>query len=63
MGGATWQTRRADIIARSIRRAERREQGLLSLNAEVATIPAAIEPQYREAEGHAGAARPYQEAL
>jgi len=38
LGAAIWQTRRADDVARRIRLAERREQGLLELDALVAGL-------------------------
>jgi hypothetical protein len=60
--GAVWQTRRADDVARSIRRAERRENALLSLNAAVASILAELDPLYRQAEGGQTPFQ-YQEAL
>src|SRR6266699_2096725 len=62
IGGAMWQTRHAEVIARSIRFAERREQCLLRLNAELAEILALIEPLYRQAEKLAAPATAYQDA-
>jgi hypothetical protein len=38
LGAALWQTRRADDIARRIRREERREQALLALSAKVREV-------------------------
>ena len=49
-GRRCWQTRRADDVARSIRRAERREKGLLSLNATVASIQTELDRLYRQSE-------------
>ena len=60
--GAVWQTRRADDVARSIRRAERREKGLLSLNATVASIQTELDRLYRQAE-RGQTPFQYQEAL
>jgi hypothetical protein len=37
-GAAWWQTSRADDVAQKIRRAERREEGLLTLNAMAMTV-------------------------
>ena len=47
---AMWQTSHGEKIARSIRRAERRERGLLDLNTKVADVLARIDPLYRQAE-------------
>jgi hypothetical protein len=47
---AWWQTNRADDVARDIRRDERRERGLLELNAVVAKAHARLDPLYRQAE-------------
>jgi hypothetical protein len=47
---AWWQTSRADKIARTIRRAERREEGLLVLNVKVTDVHAAIDRIYQAAE-------------
>ena len=60
--GAVWQTRRADDVARSIRRAERREKGLLSLNATVASIQTELDRLYRQSE-RGQTPFQYQEAL
>jgi hypothetical protein len=48
--GAWWQTNRAAKIARNIRREERREQGLLELNAKATEVRDRIGAIYREAE-------------
>lgn len=48
---AWWQTNRADDVARDIRRDERRERGLLELNAAVSKAHAQLDPLYRQAEG------------
>lgn len=45
---AWWQTSRADKIARTIRRAERREEGLLVLNVRDTDVHAAIDRIYRQ---------------
>jgi hypothetical protein len=58
---AWWQTSRADTIARTIRRAERREQGLLELNQQVAEVHAAVDGVYRAAE-HGQSTSQYQHA-
>ena len=56
---AWWQTSRADKIARTIRRAERREEGLLVLNVKVTDVHAAIDRIYQAAEaGQAHTALP-----
>lgn len=47
---AWWQTSRADKIAHDIRRAERREEGLLALNVKVTTIHASLDGVHRAAE-------------
>ena len=44
---AWWQTSRADAVARNIRRAERREQGLLELNQQVAQALIDVGEAYR----------------
>lgn len=49
-GAAWWQTSRADDVAEKIRRAERREQGLLALNATLTTVATEFDALYREAE-------------
>lgn len=58
---AWWQTSRADKIARTIRRAERREEGLLELNQKVAEVHAVIDRVYRAAE-HGQSTSQYQNA-
>jgi hypothetical protein len=47
---AWWQTNRADDVARDIRRDERRERGLLELNAAVSRTHAQLDPLYRQAQ-------------
>jgi hypothetical protein len=42
LGAALWQTRRADDIARRIRREERREQALFALNSKVLEVSARL---------------------
>jgi hypothetical protein len=42
-GTVVWQTRRADDVARRIRREERREQGLLALGSKLAEVMARLE--------------------
>jgi hypothetical protein len=46
---AWWQTNRAYDVARDVRRDERRERGLLELNAEVSRAHAQLDPLYRQA--------------
>lgn len=58
---AVWQTSRADTVAQSIRRAERRESGLLALNSVVATKYARLLELYRRVEKGQNAAQ-YNEA-
>ncbi|HEY5399211.1 MAG TPA: hypothetical protein VIL16_27890 [Trebonia sp.] len=58
---AWWQTSRADTIARTIRRAERREEGLLELNEKVTEVHDAIERVYSAAE-HGQSTSQYQNA-
>lgn len=48
--GAVWQTRRSDDVARRIRRAERREHGLLQLNSVVGVVEAHLAALQREAQ-------------
>jgi hypothetical protein len=48
--GAVWQTRRSDDVARRIRRAERREHGLLQLASVVAVVETQLTVLQREAE-------------
>ncbi len=47
---AWWQTSRADTIAQNIRRAERREDGLLALNVKVTAVHTTLDGVYRAAE-------------
>jgi hypothetical protein len=58
---AWWQTSRAYKIARTIRRAERREEGLLELNQKVAEVHGVIDRVYRAAE-HGQSTSQYQNA-
>jgi hypothetical protein len=51
LGAALWQTARADDVARRIRRAERREQALIDLNALVTVIYGQLLALYGRAEG------------
>jgi len=61
LGAALWQTARADDVARRIRKAERREQALIDLNALVTVISGQLLALYRRAEGGQNAAQ-YTEA-
>jgi hypothetical protein len=57
LGAALWQTARADDVARSIRRAERREQALIDLNALVTVIYGRLLTLYHQAERGQNAAQ------
>jgi hypothetical protein len=57
LGAALWQTARADDVARRIRRAERREQALIDLNALVTDIYGQLLALYRQAERGQNAAQ------
>jgi hypothetical protein len=50
---AWWQTRRADDVARRIRRAERREDGLLAFRTVVRMTVHVVDEAYRAAKGNA----------
>lgn len=51
VGAALWQTARADDVARRIRKAERREQALIDLNALVTVIYGQLLALYHRAAG------------
>src|SRR5262249_11436640 len=57
LGAALWQTARADDVARRIRKAERREQALIDLNALVTVIYGQLLTLYHRAEGGQNAAQ------
>jgi hypothetical protein len=57
LGAALWQTTRADDVARRIRRAERREQALIDLNALVTVIYGQLLALYHQAEHGQNAAQ------
>jgi hypothetical protein len=57
LGAALWQTARADDVARRIRKAERREQALIDLNALVTLSYGQLLTLYRRAEGGQNAAQ------
>jgi hypothetical protein len=57
LGAALWQTARADDVARRIRRAERREQALIDLNALVTVTYGRLLALYRQAERGQNAAQ------
>jgi hypothetical protein len=60
---AVWQTSRADKVAQSIRRAERRERGLLELNAKIADALAQLDSLYKQVAASGQGAWQYQQAV